>query len=123
VNTGHDIPNAKDLFDCLNRDSKVRLFFITETNIEQMELRIKCASVVKPIRGTMQIHQLCSESYGSVAYRTLSCFCNRPGRCNCYDVTTVVLAQPAAAPTDISRDYETAESTPKKRTSAGNLYS
>jgi hypothetical protein len=107
VNTGHDIASAKDLFECLNVDSKVRLFFITETNIEQMALHIKCSSVVKPIPGTMQIHQLCSETYGSVAYRTLSCFCNRPGRCNCYHVKTVDLAQRATTPTD-SRDCETA---------------
>lgn len=30
--------------------------------------------------GPAAIHQLCSETYGSLAYRTLSCFCNRPGR-------------------------------------------
>lgn len=85
LNTGIDIPTAKDLFNILSSDQCcTTIFYIEDAAITDMEL--KCYKDLKPIPGTMKLHQLISEEELCLVFRNLSCFCARPTTCTCYNL-------------------------------------
>jgi hypothetical protein len=85
VLTGLDIPDAKKLFtllDCAN--SAVKFYFVTDSDILAIDNR--CEKNLKAIPGTMKVHQLVTDEKQTVSYRDLSCFCQRPNTCTCYNL-------------------------------------
>ena len=85
LNCGVDIPDAKELFSILkNAHSHTKLYFVDEGDVTNMDLN--CSKTVKAIPGTTKLHQLISNEALSIAFRSLSCFCDRPTACGCYDV-------------------------------------
>jgi len=49
-------------------------------------MHLNCSKTAKAIPGSMKLHQLISDEEISIALRNLSCFCDRPTACGCYDV-------------------------------------
>lgn len=92
VSTGTDIPSAAVLYRNLIPKTKVRLFYIEEENFERMNMEVsKVESDLKPIPGTMQIHQLFYNDADPdiIRHRQLSCYCSWSSDdqiCKCYDL-------------------------------------
>ena len=85
VNTGCDIPDARKLYHFLdNPQSLIKLYFIEESLITSFDKQ--CSKTLKAIPGTMKLHQLQTDEELNVSYRDLSCFCDRPTICNCYNL-------------------------------------
>ena len=74
VNHGNDIKNPKELFHILEgKQPKVKLFFIDESNITAIDEFVP--SGLKPVPGTMKIHQVvCTGPIGKISKKCTS-FC------------------------------------------------
>jgi hypothetical protein len=86
VNRGTDLPDAHKLFDALNADSSVKLFFVNNKQISDMDKM--CPKDLKPIDGTMKLHQICTTTAGEISFRNWSCFCSKPTICTCFNSRT-----------------------------------
>ena len=85
VLTGCDIPDARKLYHFLDTaDSAVKLNFIEESDINYLETQ--CSKTLKAITGTMKLHQVQTDKEFSLLHRDLSCFCQRPTVCSCYNI-------------------------------------
>lgn len=85
VSSGVDVPSAQKLFDFLEcGNSTIQFYFIDPVEITEFDAL--WPSTLKPINGTMKVHQLHTDDKFSVSYRNLSCFCQRPTLCSCYNV-------------------------------------
>jgi len=85
VSMGCDINDAENLFKCLQKtDSVIRFYSIMPTEVVSVDS--ECSKSLKPLVGTMKIHQLYVDVESNVSHRTLSCFCSRPGVCSCYNM-------------------------------------
>ena len=85
VSHGEDIPDAITLFQkLLPKLNKVKLFY---TPAREVENHTECNSgmKLKRIPGTMKVHQVHVVSRGQVSTRHLSCFCNYPSHCECFN--------------------------------------
>lgn len=92
VRQGKDIPVAHTFFQLLNEVSKVKLYYVTEEEVEKKESTLKSLSTIK---GTMKMHRIISVSPGQMKYRDISCFCQAADGvfdCPCYLFQEVVLA-------------------------------
>lgn len=92
VAAGSDISNAEDFFYTLKELSKVRLYLVTDSDIQNVE-KVLPKNLV-PLQGTMQVHQVFTDTLGELQYRDLSCFCQR-GFCSCMNPKTYL---PVPAP-------------------------
>jgi hypothetical protein len=85
LNAGIDIPSAEELFKVLsNEESCITLYYIEDADIVNVES--SCSKNLKPIQGTMKLHQVITDEELCVASRNLSCFCTRPTVCTCYSL-------------------------------------
>ena len=85
VSSGVDLPSAQKLFDFLKcGNSTIQFYFIA--SVEITEFDALWPSSLKPISGTMKVHQLHTDDKFSMSYRNLSCFCQRPTLCCCYNL-------------------------------------
>jgi len=83
VLNGIDLPDALKLFNYLScSQSATKFYFIDEASIVQIDSLCHNLSL-RPISGTMKLHQLQSDETLKVAYRDLSCYCQRPTFCSC----------------------------------------
>lgn len=83
VNCGADISTVDQLFDALPSKTSVKLFKYEEDDNSKIE---KLAhDSLKPLAGTMTIHQLQMLSRFNLSVRNMSCFCEAPNPCNCLD--------------------------------------
>lgn len=92
VAAGSDISNAEEFFYTLKELSKVRLYLVTDSDIQNIEKTLPKNLV--PLQGTMQVHQVFTDTLGELQYRDLSCFCQR-GFCSCMSPKTY---QPVPTP-------------------------
>ena len=83
VAQGVDLPNAEAVFECLSRNTNVCLFYVTDTNVSNMDDYLNKV-ILRPIPGTMAFHQLISLEKGQVYCRRLSCFCETRKCCQCF---------------------------------------
>ena len=83
VAQGADLPNAKAVFECLSRNTNVCLFYVTDTDVSNMDDYLNKV-ILRPIPGTMAFHQLISLEKGQVYCRRLSCFCETRKCCPCF---------------------------------------
>ena len=80
VATGTDIVDAESFFHSLKDSSKIKLYLITDDDIQNVSATVP--ENIVPLQGTMQVHQIFTDTLGTLKYRNLSCFCNR-GFCLC----------------------------------------
>jgi hypothetical protein len=80
VATGMDIVNADDFYNALKDKSKIKLFLITEKDVESFQKHLP--PNITTLKGTISVHQLFTTVPGQLQYRDLSCFCER-GFCQC----------------------------------------
>ncbi|MGH0127646.1 UNVERIFIED_CONTAM: hypothetical protein FKN15_071801 [Acipenser sinensis] len=77
---GTNIPNVDTLMEQLSQHSSVKLYRVTEEDIEiSAEL---VPPYLKTIPGTMKFHQLTSSEPGKIRAREVSCFCSM--LCDCF---------------------------------------
>ncbi|XP_069139889.1 uncharacterized protein [Argopecten irradians] len=112
VNKGGDIKDASDLVDALtSAGSSIIIHKVVEDEVTAIEATLP--TTLKPLLKTMQIHQVLVSSPGEVRHRVLSCFCQKPTFCNCYDpvVTTFPIESVPSdtLPTDVVTGSCTAE--------------
>ncbi|XP_041713164.2 uncharacterized protein LOC121546167 [Coregonus clupeaformis] len=88
VAKGIDLPTGKVLYEqLLNQQSTVKLMYITEGEIEEMDSLLP--DDLLTIKGTMQIHQIVSTRPEEISWRVLSCFCADPHPCQCFGLKKV----------------------------------
>lgn len=87
VANGTDIANAETMYEKLSNgdQSKIKLFFILPSEIEKNDDDIPLR--LKPINGTMKIHQIKLTEKFILQTRNLGCYCQHPSDCDCYTYT------------------------------------
>jgi hypothetical protein len=84
VLAGLDLPDAKKLYNFLSSgECAIKFYFIEPDSITSVNKL--CNKSLKPIIGTMKLHQLQTDEALSLTYQNLSCFCRRPTVCKCYN--------------------------------------
>lgn len=69
--------------------STLKVFYVDGEDIQKVSRLVPKS--LKPITGTMKIHQLWTVSCKNVLHRTVSCFCSRPMQCTCFGFAHVTL--------------------------------
>ena len=89
VSMGTDIPTAYTLYtNMIKTNTAVHVYFITEKNI-QSAIEGHSGIILKPIVGSMRIHQLLTKSPGELCHRVVSCFCSENRQCDCFNKKTI----------------------------------
>lgn len=70
---GTDIPDAQTFYNVMKENSKVHLFYITQTMIDDIKKLIP--REILPIKGTTKLHQLTLSKHSTLLYRDVSCYC------------------------------------------------
>ncbi|KAK0152804.1 hypothetical protein N1851_005655 [Merluccius polli] len=86
VSEGKDIPNAKQLYDCLlNAETSIQLFYIDEETVDKAVQEMPKQLPVVP--STMRLHQIITLTPGKVIYRDISCLCStrQTLECTCHN--------------------------------------
>ncbi|CAG9792710.1 unnamed protein product [Diatraea saccharalis] len=83
---GWDITNGKEAFEILKSASKsIKFFFVEDFEIQMVQNNVPID--LKPVPGTLQIHQvLCTSNSSILQYRVLSCFCQIDYICECFEL-------------------------------------
>ncbi|CAF4941167.1 unnamed protein product [Pieris macdunnoughi] len=84
VARGSDIADVFQFFSALKYANKIKLFMVTDADVKNVAATIP--SNIVPLKGTMQVHQMYSETRGILNHRVLSCFCEK--FCSCHDPKT-----------------------------------
>ncbi|CAC5413007.1 unnamed protein product [Mytilus coruscus] len=80
VKFGKDITNADIFLDCMSNSESVG-YLVSDRDI-QKEQKLLQAAQLKPIPGTMKLHQLSFQKDYEIAYRNISCTCQEPSDCS-----------------------------------------
>jgi len=83
---GEDIWNAQILYEQLLPKSTVRLYHIEASMVEENVKQLSGAKVSQ-VPGTMRLHQIIAEGAQAISYRVVSCFCQHPSSCSCFNPT------------------------------------
>lgn len=84
VARGNDIADVFQFFSALQEATKIKLFMVTNEDVEKVAATIP--SNIVPLKGTMQVHQMFTETRGILKHRVLSCFCEQ--FCSCHGPKT-----------------------------------
>ena len=90
VAQGMDLPDGQAVFKALKANTKVKLFYVPEPNVGNVVDYLSPVKLaLKPIPGTMLLHQLVCSEPGRLMCRQLSCFCSEGNysSCQCYPPT------------------------------------
>ena len=98
VNTGSTVKDAQSFHDVIASRTKVQLFLIKEEDIDANDVYIKQYHDIRPIAGTMKLHQVQTVEPGIISVRDLSCFCSTPVHCNCLGAHIVKMPSLRAPP-------------------------
>ena len=80
---GTDITNAGELVEAVSPKTRVQMFLIKSSEIEQMVKEVSSLkNVVPTVPGTMRLHQVTTTGASQIEYRDVSCVC-RPS-CECF---------------------------------------
>ena len=81
VNMGTTVDDADSFIQVVSSRTKVKMFLVTE---DQVTTKHECLEKIelKPISGTMKLHQLQTVQPGVLSVRDLSWFCSHPHVCN-----------------------------------------
>ncbi|XP_069109737.1 uncharacterized protein [Argopecten irradians] len=86
---GKDITDVHDMYHVLTGEQiDVKLIVVEESDINEISRTLP--DNVKPVPGTMKIHQVLTAIDSShITVRDLSCFCKKPLRCSCFTPKSV----------------------------------
>lgn len=94
VSKGTDIPDAERLYRELQGKTNVKLFYIPESEILEMDTRKATSGNSDPIKGIMKISQIILQvdKLPTLLFgRELSCFCKKfPAFCRCHDIFEII---------------------------------
>lgn len=79
-----DISNATELYEKLHGETTIKLFFINETDIVKIEKILP--KNIATFHGTFEVHQIITVEKGTFLFRNVSCFCERSGICDCFQL-------------------------------------
>lgn len=83
VKIGTDLQTAVELYSFLqDQPSSMNYYCIPEETIAKYDQSVP--KNVPLVKGSLKIHQVISEVPAAMQWRLISCFCARPGICNCY---------------------------------------
>ena len=91
VGDGTSIPNAFTMFQELSNrpDSFVKVFFTPARSVDELDDELPL-SMPQAIPGTMKIlYAMLILEVSSLRHRQLSCFCQYPTVCDCYNLSTL----------------------------------
>ena len=115
VSQGHDIRSAKEMYDALEKDTKIKLFYVASSDVQASQKRWEGVNL-PAVPGTMATHQF-TPDFGSssamISYRDVSCLCERTTQCQC--APPKVFTFPDA---NLSDAAKTSASSSKKSTAA-----
>lgn len=80
VATGKDVSTAEQFFELLKDQSKIQLYMVPQEDVDAVAKQIP--RNIKPLQGTLHVHQVFTDIHGELKYRNLGCFCKR-GFCDC----------------------------------------
>ena len=89
VDHGTVISTAEDFISVLSQKTVIKLFTVSEVNIDSVCHMIPAG--IKPIKGTMKLHQIQFIERGIISVRNFSCFCQSPRICECHGSQIVKL--------------------------------
>ncbi|ROI70160.1 hypothetical protein DPX16_0511 [Anabarilius grahami] len=93
VRQGKDIPDAQSFFQLLKDTSKVKLYYVSEKEVEKKDEDLRQVPLFA-LKGTMKMHEVLSISPGILKYRDISCFCQAAEGvfdCPCHSLEEVTL--------------------------------
>ncbi|KAK0133284.1 hypothetical protein N1851_031198 [Merluccius polli] len=84
VSQGHDISTAENLYHALANSTAVRLFYIPESQVDEVGKKMPSLTAVP---STMRIRQVVTGALGEILYRDVSCPCTtrQSFECRCDD--------------------------------------
>lgn len=80
VARGEDIPDARTMYEKLDGQTKVKLFFVPASEVTSGTEPPK----LDPLEGTMKVHQIDLIQRGTIQHRQMACFCSYPEICKCH---------------------------------------
>ncbi|KAK6168704.1 hypothetical protein SNE40_020096 [Patella caerulea] len=83
----HDIPDSRTMYQVLKDKTTVKLFYIDPESIPDESSTF---SHVSPVKGTMALHQIISQSPGIISIRDVSCFCQGL-MCSCFQPRIITI--------------------------------
>ena len=98
INTGRMITDASTFVDTVAPKTIVQMSVITSEDIAAKEAYLSGFSQLKPVTGTMKLHQLQMLAPSTLSVRDLSCFCSAPMSCSCLGARIVHFPQCTNAP-------------------------
>ena len=81
------ITSAGDLLKILSEKTSVTMFSVKEEEMNKIDVMLP--KTLKPVAGTMKLHQLQILQEHSLSCRNFSCFCAKPHACECFDAVHV----------------------------------
>ncbi|KAF8777467.1 hypothetical protein HNY73_014324 [Argiope bruennichi] len=60
----------------------IKVLFIDDSDIKQIQELLP--SIIPPLKGTLNVHQIITNSRGVFFYRNVSCYCEQNSLCNCF---------------------------------------
>ena len=90
VRQGADLPNARTVFEKLQGETAVKLFFVGNDLVDHAMVSSEYLAALPSVPGTMMLHQIsidCSVT-GKLHYRDVSCFCSQLDSnvmCTCFE--------------------------------------
>lgn len=83
VSCGGDIADANNFFRQLKDKTNVKLYVISEMEIDKMSKAIP--NKIPVLKGTLSVHQMVTTGNGLFRYRSVSCFCQKNSElCPCF---------------------------------------
>ena len=85
VSQGHDIRSAKEMYDALEKDTTIKLFYIASSDVQASQKRWEGVNLPAVPR-TVATHQFTPDigsSSATISYRDVSCLCARTTQCQC----------------------------------------
>ena len=88
---GHDLQTAEALFDFLSSkdEMKIQIKWIEEKDIAEFDTLLP--PVLPVVKGILGTHQIFTTTPGKIFHREVSCFCNYPKVCDCFNVKQVTM--------------------------------
>lgn len=84
ISCGGDIADADDFFRQLKDKTKVKLYLISESEIDKIRKAIP--NKIPVLKGTLSVHQMVTTGNGIFRYRSVSCFCKKNDElCPCFE--------------------------------------
>lgn len=83
---GKDITNTSTFMNCFkDKESNISLYEVCKYNIEK-SCKFLASLKLKPVPGTLKLHQITTTSVGEIKYRDVSCLCEDGTKHKCHEL-------------------------------------